>query len=79
MAEGVDCMVTALMVIQLLISIGLIVAVVLQESKGEGLGSIGGGAQLFFGNVKGLDRTLEQITKYLAIAFMLMSLVLTFI
>ena len=74
-----DCMVTALMVIQLLISIGLIVAVVLQESKGEGLGSIGGGAQLFFGNVKGLDRTLEQITKYLAIAFMLMSLVLTFI
>ena len=74
-----DCMVTALMVIQLLISIGLIVAVALQESKGEGLGSIGGGAQLFFGNVKGLDRTLEQITKYLAIAFMLMSLVLTFI
>ena len=72
-------MVTALMVIQLLISLGLIIVVVLQESKGEGLGSIGGGAQLFFGNVKGLDRTLEKITQYLAIAFMAMSLILTFI
>lgn len=78
-AKGVEWMVTALMVIQLLISLGLIIAVVLQESKGEGLGSIGGGAQMFFGNVKGLDRTLENITKYLAIAFMLMSLILTFI
>ncbi|NMB44932.1 MAG: preprotein translocase subunit SecG [Firmicutes bacterium] len=72
-------MVTALMVIQFVISLALIIAVVLQESKGEGLGSIGGGAQLFFGNVKGIDHTLEQATKYLAIAFMIMSLILTFI
>ena len=78
-AKGVEWVVTALMVIQLLISLGLIIVVILQESKGEGLGSIGGGAQLFFGNVKGLDRTLEKITKYLAIAFMAMSLILTFI
>ena len=70
-------MVTALMVIQLFISLGLIVAVVLQDSKGEGLGSIGGGAQMFFGNVKGIDQTLEKVTKYLAVAFMVMSLVLT--
>ena len=78
-AEGVERLVTALMVIQLIISIGLIVAVVLQESKGEGLGSIGGSAQMFFGNLKGIDRTLEQVTKYLAVAFMVMSLILTFI
>ncbi|NLK08028.1 MAG: preprotein translocase subunit SecG [Firmicutes bacterium] len=69
----------ALMVIQLVVSLALIVVVVLQESKGEGLGSIGGGAQMFFGNIKGIDRTLEQITKYLAVAFMVMSLILTFI
>ncbi len=72
-------MVTALMIIQFIISLGLIIAVVLQESKGEGLGSIGGGAQLFFGSVKGLDQTLEKATKYLAIAFMVMSMILTFI
>ena len=72
-------MVTVLMVIQFLISIALIVAVVMQESKGEGLGSIGGSAQMFFGNIKGIDRTLEQVTKYLSIAFMAMSLILTFI
>ncbi|MGB4140996.1 MAG: preprotein translocase subunit SecG, partial [Limnochordia bacterium] len=40
---------TFLMVVQFLICIGLIVTVVLQESKGEGLGSIGGGSKMFFG------------------------------
>jgi preprotein translocase subunit SecG len=71
--------VTALMAIQLLISLGLVVVVILQDSKGEGLGSIGGGTQMFFGKVKGLDETLERVTKYLAVAFMLLSLILTFI
>ncbi|NLA57685.1 MAG: preprotein translocase subunit SecG [Firmicutes bacterium] len=72
-------MVTALMAIQLLVSLSLIVVVSLQESKGEGLGSIGGGSQMFFGKVKGLDQILERVTKYLAVAFMLLSLILTFI
>ncbi len=73
-------MVTALMVIQLLVSLSLIVAVILQESKGEGLGSIGGGStQMLFRSVKGLDQVLERVTKYLAVAFMFLSLLLTFI
>ncbi|NLY51749.1 MAG: preprotein translocase subunit SecG [Firmicutes bacterium] len=72
-------MVTALMAIQLLVSISLIVAVILQESKGEGLGSIGGGTQMFFRGVKGIDQVLERATTYLAVAFMLLSLILTFI
>jgi len=67
------------MAIQLLVSLSLIVVVSLQESKGEGLGSIGGGSQMFFGKVKGLDQILERVTKYLAVAFMLLSLILTFI
>ena len=72
-------MVTALMAIQLLVSLSLIVVVSLQESKGEGLGAIGGGSQMFFGKVKGLDQILERVTKYLAVAFMFLSLLLTFI
>lgn len=69
-------MLTALMVVQLLISVALIVVVVLQRSKGEGLGSIGGGAQMFFSKSKGFDKVLDKATTGLAVAFMLLSIAL---
>ncbi len=69
---------TFLMVIQFLVCIALIVAVVLQESKGEGLGSIGGGSRMFFGKrAKGLEQMLETATTYLAVGFMVLSVVLS--
>lgn len=64
------------MVVQFIICIALIVAVLLQESKGEGLGSIGGGSQMFFGQRKGSEQILEQATTYLAVGFMVLSVVL---
>lgn len=67
---------TFLLVIQLFVSIALIGVVLLQKSKGEGLGSIGGGAQLFFDKSKGLDKALERTTTILAIVFLLLSVVL---
>ena len=69
-------MTVLLMVLQLLVAIGLIVVVVLQKSKGEGLGSIGGSAQMFFDQARGLDRVLEKATTYLAVAFMVLSIVI---
>ncbi len=71
--------VTLLMVLQFLISFFLIVVVLLQKSKGEGLGSIGGGAQMFFDKAKGFDRTLERATTFAAVAFMLLSVILAVI
>lgn len=70
---------TALMVVQLIVSIGLIVVILLQQSKGEGLGSIGGGSQMFHAKAKGIEATLESLTKFLAIAFGVLSIVLTVI
>lgn len=70
-------MIVFLMVLQILLAIGLITVVMLQKSKGEGLGSIGGGAQMFFDQARGLDRVLEKATTYLAVAFMVLSIVIS--
>jgi len=70
-------MATALMVLQLLVSIALIAVVLLQKSKGEGLGSIGGSAQMFFDKARGIDRTLERATTLIAVLFMVLSIALT--
>lgn len=70
---------TIMYVFQILVSLGLIAVVTVQSSKGEGLGSIGGGAQLFFNKEKGLDAVLTKATTILAIVFMLSSLLVAFI
>ncbi len=72
-------MATALMVLQLLVSIALIAVVLLQKSKGEGLGSIGGSAQMFFDKARGIDRTLERATTLIAVLFMVLSIALTIV
>lgn len=66
-----------LMILQLLVSIGLIAVVLMQKSKGEGLGAIGGSAQMFFDQARGIDRVLEKATTYLAIAFMVLSIIIS--
>ncbi|HHU62440.1 MAG: preprotein translocase subunit SecG [Bacillota bacterium] len=68
---------TFLMIVQYIICIALIVAVVLQESKGEGLGSIGGGSQMFFNQRKGTEEILEMATRYLAVGFLVLSVVIS--
>lgn len=72
-------MVTALLILQFLVSLGLIVVVLLQRSKGEGLGSIGGGAQMFFDKARGLDLALERATTVFAVLFMVLSIALTIV
>ena len=68
---------TFLMIIQFIVCIALIVAVVLQESKGEGLGSIGGGSRMFFNQRKGSEEILATATTYLAVGFMVLSVILS--
>lgn len=68
---------TFLMAVQFIVCIALIVAVLLQESKGEGLGSIGGGSRMFAAKRKGLEEILELATTYLAVGFMVLSVILT--
>ncbi|HEY8531896.1 MAG TPA: preprotein translocase subunit SecG [Limnochorda sp.] len=70
LAERGDGVTTALMVLELVVAVLLLVVFALQRSKGEGLGSIGGGAQMFFEQSKGLDRLLEQAMTVLGILLM---------
>lgn len=66
---------TFLIVIQVLISLGLIATVLLQSGKSAGLsGAIGGGAEQFFGKKKGIDEVLSKATTVLAIAFLAITL-----
>ena len=68
---------TALMIILLIASIVLIVSILLQESKSDGLsGSIAGGAEQLFGKrkSKGYDALLAKITTICAIVYIIVSL-----
>ena len=68
---------TALMVILLIASLVLIVSILLQTSKSDGLsGSIAGGAEQLFGKRKsqGYDALLAKITTVCAIVYIVLSL-----
>jgi len=58
-------------VIQFLVSIGLVLAVVSQTTKHEGLGgTIGGRSTASFRGRPGVEDQIQKITAYLAVAFM---------
>ena len=63
-------------ILLLIVALGTIIVIVVQPSKGEGLGSIGGGGQMFFARNKNFEKLLEKITTYLAIAFILLAIVI---
>ena len=70
----------ALTIIDVILALGIIAAVLLQSGKSADLsGSIAGGAEMLFGGKKkGLDELLAKITKWVAVAFLIVSLILAF-
>lgn len=64
---------------QFVISIALIAVVLLQPSKGEGMGSIGGGGRLFFSKNKKMEDFLNAATSVVAVLFLVSSVLLTVI
>jgi preprotein translocase subunit SecG len=73
-------MTIALTILQVLVSLGMIATVLLQSGKSAGLsGSIAGGAETFFGKGKGIDEKLSRITRWLAGAFLAITLLLAII
>ncbi len=78
----VDVLKVVLTIVYALVSLVLIVVVLGQESKSEGLsGSVSGMAETYWGRNKGrsMEGTLERITKILAVVFFLFSIVLNII
>lgn len=70
---------TATFLVQILWTVSasfLIILVLLHSPKGDGLGGIGGQAQLFT-SAKTAEKTLNQITWTLAIIFMALTVVLS--
>ncbi len=68
-----------LSVIYFIVSLGLIAVVMLQSGKSAGLsGAIAGGADTFLSKnkAKSADARLARMTKWVAIVFMLLTLVL---
>ena len=72
----------ALTIVQIIITIALIITVLMQSGKSQGLsGSIAGGAETFFGKNKGrtLDGILSKLTSVLAILFVISSIALSIV
>ncbi|MCW2279056.1 preprotein translocase subunit SecG [Heliophilum fasciatum] len=66
---------TAITIIHVIASLGLIAAIVMQSGKSAGLsGSIAGGSESFFGKSKGIDALLVKVSTVLATIFLLSAL-----
>ena len=68
----------ALSVIFVLVAIILTIIVLLQEGKSQGLGSIAGMADTYWGRNKGrsMEGNLEKFTKFAALIFVVLAVVL---
>ncbi len=71
-------LVIILSVIDIIICITLVCLVMLQDSKSQGLGSIAGGAETFFGQGKAgtKEEKLRKLTEITAVSFAILSMVL---
>lgn len=65
-----------LKVIWTLAALGLVIVVLLHSPKGDGLGSLGGQAQLFT-STKSAELTLNRVTWVLTVAFMGLTVILS--
>lgn len=71
---------TVLIILQVVFSIAVIVAVLLQSGRQAGLsGAIAGGAETLFGKKRGMDQFLSRLTMGLAGLFFLASFLMLFI
>ncbi len=71
-----------LSVVYFIVAVLLVAIVILQSGKSAGLsGSIGGGAETFLSKnkAKSLDGRLAKLTKWVAILFMVLTLVICFL
>lgn len=67
-----------LTVLFILDCIALVFVVLMQEGKAAGLGAISGAAETYWGKNKGrsMEGTLVKITKYLAVGFIVLAVIL---
>ena len=70
-------MLTFLMVLDAIVSIGLIGAILGQEAKAGGMGGMDGGSDTAFsGPVRGMDALLARLTIVLAVLFAVITIII---
>jgi len=71
-------MVTFFTIIQLLVGLLIVLMVLFQSGKSQGLGVVGGAADTFLakGKAKSLDAKLARATKWVGALFLVLTLVL---
>lgn len=69
---------TILTIVFIIVCVALVVLVLMQEGKSEGLGSISGAAESYWGKNKGrsMEGRMVKITRVLVILFMLLAVAL---
>ena len=69
---------TILTVIFVLVCVAAVILVLLQEGRSAGLGAIAGAAETYWGKNKGrsMEGKLVKFTKYLAVGFMVLAIIL---
>ena len=72
-------MVIAFSILFLIASLFLIVVILFQSGKSSGLSAVTGGNDNFFAKSKGLDAKLAKATKWFALAFVVLTLILNMI
>ena len=80
--KGTNFMQLALTIAQVVFSLVLVAVVMLQSGKSAGLsGAIAGGADTFLSKnkAKSVDAKLAKMTKWVAIAFMVLALVISLV
>ena len=70
---------TIITIFQVITGLAVTVVVLLQSGKSAGLGAISGGAETFMGKGKSLDQKLAKLTKWFALIFVLLTLILNLI
>ena len=70
-----------LSIIYVLLGIAISIVILMQEGKSAGLGAISGAAETYWGKNKGrsMEGALEHFTRYGAIVFMIITLILNII
>ena len=70
-------MLTFLMVVDAIISIGLIASILGQEAKAGGMGGMDGGSDtVFSGQARGMDALLARVTVILAVLFAVITIII---
>ena len=70
-------MLTVLMVIDAIISLGLIASILGQEAKSAGMGGMDGGSDTVFSSqARGMDALLARVTIILAVLFAVITIII---